>query len=160
MNLLITVMRFIGSLYSSALPSSPLENQVRLALIQSQPWTSGYEIQALTLYSIASYWCDDGPRSRELLDLAATKALNIGMNLKQYAAENSGGDAVLAESWRRTWWQIYITDLHITASDHETNLCISQQNAVITVDLPCEEYEYSSGVRKIFNYRVLQVADP
>jgi hypothetical protein len=148
MGLLIAVMKFIGSLYSPTVPSSPLEDEVRLALTQWQPWTSGYEIQALTLYSIATFWCDDLPRSRELLDLAATKALAIGMNLQQYATDNSGDDAVLAESLRRTWWQIYIADLHFTATNHETDLRISQRYIIATVDLPCEELEYMLGVRQ------------
>lgn len=151
MRLLIAVMRFIGSLYSPTVPSSILDDEVKVALTQSQPWTSGYEIQAITLYSIATFWCDDFQRSKKLLDLAATKALAIGMNLKEYATENSGGDAVLAESLRRTWWQIYITDLHIAATNHEINLRVSRRNTIVTVDLPCEECEYMSGVRQLSN---------
>lgn len=147
MSLLIAVMRFIGSLYSPTIPSSLLDDEVKLALAQSQPWTTSYEIQAITLYSIATFWYDDLQRSKELLDLAATKALAVGMNLKQYATEHSGGDAVIAESLRRTWWQIYVTDLHITATRHEIDLRISRRNTIMTVDLPCEECEYMLGVR-------------
>jgi hypothetical protein len=139
-------MRFIGSLYSPIIPSGPLNDEVKRAIAQPQPWTSGYEVQALTLYSIAAFWCDEGLLAEEMLDMAANKALAIGMNLKHYATENSGGDIVLAESWRRTWWQIYITDMHITATSPETNLRVSQRHVIATVDLPCEEDEYSSGV--------------
>jgi hypothetical protein len=142
-NLLISVMRFIGSLYAPTTPSKDLDNDVKLAIAQPQPWTHPFEIQGLALYATATYWWSDRPRSKQLLDQAATKAITIGMNLKQYAAENSGGDHVLAESWRRTWWQVYITDIRINA---ETNLRTSQQSSVMTVDLPCEENEYCSGV--------------
>jgi hypothetical protein len=148
MRLLIAVMRFIGSLYSPTIPSTPLDDEVRFALTQSQPWISGYEIQALTLYSIATFWSDDPQRAKELLDVAATKALAVGMNLQQYAIENSRGDALLAESFRRTWWQIYVADLHITATNHEINPRISLRDTIMTVDLPCEESEYMSGVRQ------------
>ncbi|KAI5465075.1 hypothetical protein BGZ63DRAFT_440538 [Mariannaea sp. PMI_226] len=145
MSLLVSVMRFIGSLFTSSVPSGPLEDELTAALSQRQPWTSGFEIQALILYSIAAFWCDKIPLSEELLMTAIIKAVSIGMNTRMYAVENSGGDPIMAESWRRTWWQIYIADLHIAATNHKTEICISRQNISADVDLPCEEDEYNSG---------------
>ena len=149
MRLLTLVMRFIGSLYTSKIPSPPLEAEVKLALQEKQVYTSGFEIQALVIYSCAVYWCDDLPRARELLDVATSKALRMGMNLKQFAVENSFGDPVLAECWRRTWWQLYLTDAHIASSDHTTGFGTSQRDIVASVELPCEEADYDSGVSDI-----------
>jgi hypothetical protein len=147
MGLLISVMRFIGSLYAPKVASGPLEAQVTVNLAQKQPWPSGFEIQALVIYSIATFWCDNIPLSEELLMNAITKAIGIGLNTKSYAVENSGGDPVMAESWRRTWWQIYTADLHIAATNHMPDIYMRDQNVHMSVDLPCEEEEYSSGVR-------------
>ncbi|GJN72435.1 hypothetical protein PLICBS_006508 [Purpureocillium lilacinum] len=145
MKLLLSVMRFIGSLYSPKVDSAPLENQITAAMAETQPWTSGYEIQALVLYSNAVFWYDNIPKSEELLKMAAYKAVAIGMNLKGYASEHSGGDPVLAESWRRTWWQLYCTDLHVAGTNHNETIYTSQREVACTVDLPCEESEYASG---------------
>jgi hypothetical protein len=147
MKVLALVMQFIGSLYAPTISSAPLEEQVKIALAEPRPYASGYEVQALILYSIAVYWCGNIQRARELLDVATSQALTIGMNLRQFAIENSQGDPVLAESWRRTWWQLYLTDAHIASSHHATTFGTSQREVLATVELPCEEVEYNSGVR-------------
>jgi hypothetical protein len=146
MRLLVLVLQFIGSLYSPKVMSADLEDQVKAALAERQPNTNAFEVQALVLYSTAVYWCNEMETARELLDEATRKALALGMNFREFAAENSGGDSVLAESWRRTWWQLYLTDEHLTASNHASFFGTSQRYVLATVELPCEEAEYCSGV--------------
>ncbi|EON62361.1 hypothetical protein W97_01583 [Coniosporium apollinis CBS 100218] len=142
---LVLVMQFIGSLYAPTVSTAPLEEQVEIALAEQQPFTCGFEVQALVLYSIAVYWYDNIQRAREILDMATSKALALGMNSGQFAAGNSQGDPVLAESWRRTWWQLYLADAHIASSNHATTFGTSQRNVLATVELPCEEANYNSG---------------
>ena len=120
---------------------------MKIALAEPQAYASGYEVQALILYSIAVYRCGNIQRARKLLDMATNQALAIGMNFKQFAIENSQGDPVLAESWRRTWWQLYLTDAHIVSGHHATTFDTSQREVPATVELPCEEAEYDSRVR-------------
>lgn len=67
------------------------------------------------------------------------------MNSRRFATENSEGDPILAESWRRTWWQLYLTDALIESSNHATTFGTSQREVSATVELPCEEAEYNSG---------------
>jgi predicted nucleic acid-binding protein len=144
--LLVMVMRFIGSLYAPKICSLPLEDQVKAELAIRYPYTTGFEVQALILYSVAAYWCADTQGARELLDSATAKALALGMNLRQFAINHSGGDPVLAESWRRTWWQLYLTDAHFASSAHSTHFGTSQRDILATVELPCDESDYCSGV--------------
>jgi hypothetical protein len=80
----------------------------------------------------------------DLLDETIRLALELGINRQEFAQENSRGDPILAESWRRTWWQIYITDAHIAGSTHKFPFRTS--NIEMTVDLPCEELDYELGV--------------
>ena len=40
------------------------------------------------------------------------------MNKKEFARNYAEGDSILEESWRRTWWVIYITDAHIAGMPH------------------------------------------
>jgi len=146
MALLLCVIQYIGSIYSPAVPSAPFEDEVQRMLAEERPHTSGFEIQALLLYCIAVYWHDDRSRARALRDEAVRKAVSIGMNFKEFATNASSRDAVLAESWRRTWWQLYLTDGHITAIDHGSTHISSQSLIPCTVELPCEDAEYKSGV--------------
>jgi hypothetical protein len=144
--LLVLVMQYIGSLFAPKIASAPLEVQVKTRIAEQQSYTSGFEVQALILYSIAVYWNDETQRARELLDDAIRKALALGMNLKRFANENSRGDPVLAESWRRTWWQLYLTDGHFTSTDRAIIFATSQRNVTASVDLPCDEVDYNLGV--------------
>jgi hypothetical protein len=153
--LLASVMGFIGSLYAPKVYSQPLEDQVKAELASPQPYLTGFEVQALTLYSIALYWCDELQRSRDVLDDAINKAIALGMNTRNFAEDNSGGDPVMAESWRRTWWQLYLTDMHLSCSNHATFFTTSQRNITATVELPCEESEYLSGVRNLISHRCI-----
>lgn len=147
----LSVMRYIGSLYAPKVRSDPLEDQVKIALAESESSPNGYEVQALVLYSTAVYWCNDIQRASELLDTATSKALALGMNTQSFATNFSGGDPVLAESWRRTWWQLYLTDAHIAATNHAITFRTSQKGVPTAVELPCEEEEYSSGVSDILH---------
>ncbi|KAB8235651.1 fungal specific transcription factor domain-containing protein [Aspergillus alliaceus] len=79
-------------------------------------------------------------------------ALELGLNKQRFALENENGGVVLEESWRGTWWQIYVTDAHITGSTHTFPFRTS--NVEMDVDLPCKEDEYEAG--KIPRPRSLQ----
>ena len=59
------------------------------------------------------------------------------------------GDVVLMESWRRTWWMLYIVDAYYAGTLGTMNLKAFLVEA--TVDLPCEEDVYESGVSMPFN---------
>jgi hypothetical protein len=148
--LLNLVMQFIGCLYAPNICSKEysqvLESRVKVEVAVQQPYTTGYEVQALTLYSLAICWCDELQRSHEILDSAITKALALGMYMREFATDQCGGDSVLAESWRRTWWQLYLTDAQLASSTHATHFATSQRNIIASVDLPCEESQYNLGV--------------
>ena len=144
---LLPVLLYIGSIFTHTVPSAPLAD-VALRAIETARKRPGppspYFIQALTLYSIAVYWCNEAERGRALLDEAIFASVDIGMHTAEFARENSQGDAILEESWKRTWWSIYITDAHIAGSTHTfpTKTGAIQTNA----ELPCEENQYESGV--------------
>ncbi|KAF2034331.1 hypothetical protein EK21DRAFT_97443 [Setomelanomma holmii] len=102
-----------------------------------------YYVQALVLQSIAVYASNEPERARSLLHEAIQSALSIGMHKAEFTSQHGRGDAILEESWRRTWWTVYTTDAHIAGSTHSYP---TQTGAVhITADLPCEEQQYESG---------------
>ncbi|KAL5339644.1 hypothetical protein BJX70DRAFT_363533 [Aspergillus crustosus] len=143
---LLPVLEYIGSLYSNTTPSPPLERKVLQSLAHLRLSTrtpSPFDIQAIILYSIAVYWCDDIHRSLELLDEAIAGAVALGMHEDGFDARFGDGDVVLEESWRRTWWVIYLTAMHMAGSTHSFPSRV--EGVVISVGLPCEEEGYEAG---------------
>lgn len=116
---LVQVMCYIGSIFDKARSSQVSEFWAQraedsVAEIRSQIRPlSPFDVQALLLYSIAVYWCNETESGLELLDEAIRLAVALGMNKREFAQSSGEGMPVLEESWRRTWWVIYITDAHI-----------------------------------------------
>jgi hypothetical protein len=142
---LVSVMRFIGSLYArSSQGQLPIEATTVDTL--REPYArSPFTVQYLLIHSMALYWCGEQVRSREEMDRAIQLALELKMHQQRFATQHGQGDPVLEESWRRTWWQLYIVDLWYAAMKHVHAFPTYDVNP--TVDLPCEEKEYEVGVR-------------
>lgn len=147
---LLRVICYIGSLFSLSVSSEERRQDVQEALAgiraRVRPIT-GFDVQAVLLYSIAIYWSNEPEHGTALLDEAIGMAVELGMNRKDFATQHGDGNPVLEESWRRTWWLFYITDAHIAGSTHV--FPFRTGNIDKTVDLPCEEHEYESGVMEV-----------
>ncbi|PVH87129.1 hypothetical protein DL98DRAFT_509999 [Cadophora sp. DSE1049] len=135
---LFTVMKWIGSMYSSDIPSAELRdtamNQIEMANLPP----NGFTVQALLLAAIALHSQDDMIKSRAILDRAIYLALEIRMNSRTFA--NMERDPVLAESWRRTYWFMYVTDAKFAAFRNATHFMLYTIES--NVELPCEECDY------------------
>lgn len=101
-------MQYIGSLYAQDFSSAELReiafNQLDIPGLPP----NGFSILALLLAAIAMHAEDEMERARITLDRAIYMALEIRMNSRTFA--NMERDPVLAESWRRTYWGLYIQD--------------------------------------------------
>ncbi|EAS35802.2 C6 transcription factor [Coccidioides immitis RS] len=154
---LVLVMRYIGSLFNPSTSSASLERKVQRALapIRSREYfLTGYHVQCLLLYSCAAYWCNKTETGLRLLDETIQLAIELGMELESYAIQHGEGDPVLEESWRRTWWQIYVTEAHITGTTR--SFPTKTGGLHITTALPCEDHNYQSGTipppRTLYEY--------
>lgn len=145
---LLQVMCYIGSIFDSSGPSESWNQRVEHALagIRMDNYSiTGFDVQAVLLYSIAVYWRNEPDRGADLLDEAICMAVTLGMNLKEFPKTYGAGDSLLEESWRRTWWVVYVNDSHMSWSTHRFPFRTSGIEKM--VDLPCEEDEYEKGVR-------------
>lgn len=144
---LVAVLRFIGSIYGRSSGTPQLKGHCRNLLSHTQlptdPVKGAFIAQSRLLFSIALYWSRDMDEARIILDQAINDALYLGMHHRKFASQYGGGDRIIEESWRRTWWQIYIVDAYHAAIVRTPNF-LARVDA--TVDLPCEESEYESGV--------------
>lgn len=147
---LYSVMQYIGSLFAPSVRSDPLKLKAEhdlAAVSLGDHANTGYVVQAVLIFSIAAYWSDETEKAKELMDETVRLALSLGMNRKGFATENGRQDPILEESWRRTWWQLYITDAHIAGGTYTYPYRTS--HVEMDVHLPCEEQNYEMGVSSI-----------
>lgn len=146
---LVAVLRFIGSIYERSSGTPELKGHCRTLLSDTQlsvsPVQGAFLVQSRLLYSIALYWSRDMDEGRSVLNQAISDAYSLGMHHRSFALAQGGSDPVIEESWRRTWWQIYVVDAYHAAIIRAPNF---RARVDATVDLPCEEREYESGVSK------------
>ena len=141
---LIAVLRFIGDLYSSRKWSTTLEDQLKACFSQASP-TDPAMVQCRLLYSIALFWHGYRTESKGEMHDAVRLALDLEMFRREFATDHGGGNPVLTESWRRTWWMLYIIHAYYAGTLGTKEFAVVDVEA--TVDLPCGESEYESGVR-------------
>ena len=104
-------MQYIGSIYAPDTSSSDLRDIALNQLNFPGVPPNGFMVLTLMLMGVAMYCEDEFGQGRSLLDRAICMALDIGMNSRTFA--NMERDPVLAESWRRVYWGLYITDATI-----------------------------------------------
>ncbi|CAM1508029.1 Fc.00g048770.m01.CDS01 [Cosmosporella sp. VM-42] len=139
---LITVLRFIGHLCSRKEWSAPFQDFVEASFVQASQ-THPIMVQCRLLYSIALFWYGHKTEAKREIDAAVKLAISLEMSRAEFAIEHGGGDPVLAESWRRTWWSLYIVDGYYAGTLGTMNFTVV--NIEATTELPCEESEYEAG---------------
>lgn len=141
---LIAAMRLIGYIYNFREWSVPLKDHVENCLVQALP-SDPVIVQARLLYSIALFWYDHKKQSKAEIDNAIRLALDLQVHHEEFALEQGADDPVVRESWRRTWWMLYIIDAYYAGTLGTMEFQVLDVDS--TVGLPCEEQEYESGVR-------------
>ncbi|OJJ05028.1 hypothetical protein ASPVEDRAFT_55065 [Aspergillus versicolor CBS 583.65] len=141
---LVAVLQYIGSVYAKSVLSTSLKAEAEQAVsaLNGNGTFTGFDVQAVLLFSIAIHWANEPEKSMGLLDRAVAMALQLGMQSREYAHTNGENDPLLEECWRRTWWQIYMTDAHIAGSTSSYPFRTSGME--MSVDLPCDEDAYES----------------
>ena len=142
LSLLMVAMRWIGSLYVdvSSLERDNLCQQAITKVYDTHTPRDGFLVQSMMLLIIGFDGQGQQKRARDILADAQALALEMKMNTQSFAHMNSRGHPTLAESWRRTWWNLYVTDAMISGVHRITNFALYDVPA--QVEIPCEENEY------------------
>ncbi|KAF4992406.1 hypothetical protein FDECE_13725 [Fusarium decemcellulare] len=139
---LFAAMRWLGSLFTEPGGSDALLKEA-LLLVDDSIAKNGFLVQSILLLIIGL----DGKRQRKKVKKLMTRAqdisIAIGLNTRLFASLNGQGIPVLEESWRRTWWELFIVDALI-AGVHQTSKFILH-DVPTDVGFPCEEYQYLLG---------------
>ncbi|PMD65312.1 uncharacterized protein K444DRAFT_518763 [Hyaloscypha bicolor E] len=137
-------MRYVGSFYVPQAPIVALEHEAERTVYNADCPRDGFRVQAMLILTIGL----DGYRYQEkalqILVDAQELALEFGMNKREFAFINGNGSELLEESWRRTWWEMYIVDGMIAGVHQKSTFPMKDMPA--DVGLPCEERDYVSGV--------------
>lgn len=142
---LLQVMQYIGSFFNHVANSDSYHVLAKAALpLHRTEYSTPYEVQAMLLYAIATYWSDNVEYGLKLTDTIIPSAMALQMQHDCCATQYGQGDALLEESWRRTWWLLYHMHSSMSASAHALPTQLS--GIPMTVRLPSEEDRYESGV--------------
>lgn len=137
-------IRFVGSLFVPQAPSELYAQEAERAIYQIGCARDAFRVQAMLVLVIGL----DGNLQREkalhMLIEAEDLAMDLGMHTRDFALMNGAEQRVLEESWRRTWWELFVVDGMIAAVHQQSPFRMGE--VASDVPLPCEESEYISGV--------------
>ncbi|EPS29578.1 hypothetical protein POX_b03397 [Penicillium oxalicum] len=134
------VVNFVGSHYLPSSPSQEEKDRIFTELTCNTDQSS-CTVQAWLIYSIAIYARGEWMEAQDALSRGIAIALEIGMNRREFAASVQPESSIEAESLRRTWWELYVTDILIEAPSKSNTFHCSTMTP--EVGLPCEESIYT-----------------
>ncbi|KAG5922101.1 hypothetical protein E4U42_005600 [Claviceps africana] len=139
---LISAIRWTGSIFLDVgVPTRErLFNEAYELTHHQHRAKDGFLIQALMLLIVGLDGSCQQEKAREILKDAEALALEIGLHTREFAITHGRGIPVMEESWRRTWWDLYIIDGMIAGVHRATNFLLYDIQAGAA--LPCEEEQY------------------
>jgi len=146
MEVVLAAIRWVGSIFIDVGPAvreSLFEEAYRLIYDPSTP-RDGFMVQAMMLLIVGLDGCCKQEKARAILSDVERLALEIDLNTRPFATLHGQGIPVLEESWRRTWWDLFIIDGMIAGVHRVTNFLLF--DVPVDVALPCEEHQYLSSV--------------
>ncbi|KAI0406644.1 N-terminal binuclear Zn cluster-containing/DNA binding domain-containing protein [Xylaria palmicola] len=141
---LLAAIRWVGSLYIEVGPARAtfFEETMRLIYAPETP-KDGFLVQAMIIAIVGLDGCRQNEKARDILSDAERLAIELGLYTRPYATTHGCSNPRLEESWRRTWWDLFVVDGMIAGVHRQTNFLLYDFTA--DVGLPCEEHEYLSG---------------
>lgn len=139
----IAAMRLVGHIYASQELSPQLKDHAEACIRQTSPSNPAL-VQCRLLYSVVLFWHSYKAEANHEIRAAVKLAVDLKMFRREFANDHNAEDPVLMESWRRTWWMLYIVDAYYAGTLGTMNFAVVDIDA--TVDLPCEEQEYEEEV--------------
>ncbi|KKK23012.1 hypothetical protein ARAM_007608 [Aspergillus rambellii] len=139
---IFAIMRYIGAHYYPEPAFKQTYRQQAYGVLSEQTSRDPFKVQALLLLAIIDHSHCHEESGHRLIQEAVNLALDIKMNRSWFAREHSHGYTVLEESWRRTYWELYVVDGLFAATREQNLFQLYHQRA--DVRLPCAEKMYHS----------------
>ncbi|KAL2886590.1 hypothetical protein HOO65_060420 [Ceratocystis lukuohia] len=140
-NHLLAAIRYIGSLFINVGTAGAIfyDEAFEMCYSSATP-KDGFLVQAMVLLILGLDGNCQRQQSRKMLLDVEKIALDINLHTRPFATMYGRGIPVLEESWRRTWWDLYVIDGMFAGVHRETNFALYDVPA--DVALPCEEDKY------------------
>ncbi|QDS70757.1 hypothetical protein FKW77_003615 [Venturia effusa] len=136
-------IQYIGSLYMPPSRRRTQEDELGSTLADADISRDGILVQAMLLYSIGLHMCDREEQSAQVMHATVSLALELGMDKRDFAIQNGSNSAIMEESFRRTWWEVFVLDGLNAGVNPKYNLMLLGHES--SIDLPCEECDYAIG---------------
>ncbi|KAE8382767.1 hypothetical protein BDV26DRAFT_277904 [Aspergillus bertholletiae] len=150
---LTTIMRYIGAHYYPDVRFKEEFRPAAYAVLSDANPRNGFKVQGLLLLAIIEHAHGQEENALAKVQMAIDFALELGMNRASFSSLNSEGSSVLAESWRRTFWELYVVDGLLAAMRDQSSYRLFSHKA--DVRLPCVEEMYNSASEITPNTRTL-----
>jgi len=138
-------IQYVGSFYVPTARKADYRDTLRRHVLQDNSGKDGTFVQALLLLAIGLHIENDDEDSASVLSSAVALALDLGMHYRNFAHIHGENNPLLEESWRRTWWELFVIDGMMGGVNKKYTLQLMQVD--MNVSLPCEERNYYPGVR-------------
>jgi hypothetical protein len=149
------VIKFIGAHFTPAASPEVYRPTIVASVVDQE--SSPEKVQALLLLTIVLHSRNERQEAGILLAQAMDLAYEMGMHRKSFAETMSEGDAIRAESLRRTWWELFIIEGMLTALGVRSSFTASMVPP--EVPLPCEERIYQDGLCPSYSPTIAQFDD-
>jgi hypothetical protein len=137
------VVEFIGSHFLQAIPSRTLQEDVTKRLEQEEHDTPAI-VQARILYAAILLARNESRLCQQVLAYAVNTATSLGLHRRGFALSHANDQAEEEESLRRTWYELYVLDGCIAASQRNTSFKSDTVDADVL--LPAEDSLYEDGM--------------
>lgn len=138
----ISIMRYIGAHYHPDPAFREIFRHPAYAGLADVTVFPGFRVQNMLLLAIVEHAQGNEETAQQTIQTAITLALEVGMNRDPFATQNAWGSPLLEESWRRTYWELYVINGMLAAMRDQKPFVLHSQ--VAEVGLPCEEGNYNS----------------
>ncbi len=136
-----TVMQFVASHFAPGFPQESLRKAAENITSDRIP-KDGHKVQGLMLFGMSLYARFEQGPALAVINQAIDLALDLGMSCNSFALKHGMGNQIIEESWRRTWWDLYMMD-GVLASFNSAQHSFRLQNVQTNLPLPCEELDYT-----------------
>lgn len=141
---ILTVMRYIGAHYH---PDESIRQTLKPSALETTSFTSPdaatddpFWIQCMLLLAICEH-AQNG-ENKTFIEPAVSRALEMGMHDSSFPKRHGCGSPLLEEMWRRTYWELYVVDVLLSAPRQQGSLLYLMES---DVSLPCDEALYNEA---------------
>jgi hypothetical protein len=134
-------IKYIGSCFIPSAPTQMFKEALNRMLFHQNAPKDGFSVQAMMLFAVGLHANNEPDKAGQV---AINLALEIGLNRAEFAILNGSGDRVMEESWKRTWWSLFV--INGLFAGVNPSITFRLRDVASDVPLPCEESEYLLGV--------------